>query len=324
MGTVPAGGAISASELRRGMGQFATGVAVVTALGADAEPVGTTVNAVTSVSVEPPLVLVCLDWRSVTLQAIRRHQAFAINVLAEEQAELSAGFALSGATAPWRLARYRRGETGSPRLLDALVTLECAVVHHMPGGDHEIVVGRVLDIGHAEDDRAPLLFYRGNYASISTMASPPRAVPEPVIGCQLPVRAGAFEALAHTQERNGEVALALAHGDCAQRPALLHVHFACLLGDVFGSRLCRCHENLDRALQEIAADGAGVLLYVKTPPGDAPLACPGARRLNAATASDLLRAAGVRGVRTAATVDRALAGELRALGMTVEAMDLAA
>ncbi|MEA2144650.1 MAG: hypothetical protein QOG59_237 [Solirubrobacteraceae bacterium] len=306
------------------MGRFATGVAVVTALGADGEPVGTTVNAVTSVSLEPPLVLVCLDWRSVTLQAIRRHQAFAINVLAEEQAELSAGFAASGATAPWRLARFARGQTGSPRLLDALATLECSVVHHMPGGDHEIVVGRVLDIEDAEDDRSPLLFYQGSYASISTTAVPPAAAPESVIGCQLPARAGAFEALAHTQERNGEVALALAHGDCTERPALLHVHFACLLGDVFGSRLCRCHENLDRALQEIAADGAGVLLYVKTSAGGAPLACPGARRLNAATAMDLLRAAGVYGVRSTATVDPALAGELRALGMAVEAMEVAA
>ena len=138
----------------------------------------------------------------------------------------------------------------------------------------------------------------------------------------LPAKTGGYP-IGYSWLTNWTLSIGSACGP-GQRPALLHVHFACLLGDVFGSRLCRCHENLDRALEEIAADGAGVLLYVKTPAGDAPLACPGARRLNAATASDLLRTAGVYGVRTAATVDPALAGELRALGMAVEAMDLAA
>jgi flavin reductase (DIM6/NTAB) family NADH-FMN oxidoreductase RutF len=178
MSAAPTEVSVSPAALRRGMGRFATGVAVVTALGPDGEPVGTTVNAVTSVSLEPPLVLVCLDWRSVTLQAIRSHGAFAINVLSDEQADLSAGFAKSGATAPWRLASHTRGETGSPRLLGALATLECAVVHHLPGGDHEIVVGRVVNIEESDEDRNPLVFYRGAYATLSPA---PRPEPQTVI-----------------------------------------------------------------------------------------------------------------------------------------------
>jgi 3-hydroxy-9,10-secoandrosta-1,3,5(10)-triene-9,17-dione monooxygenase reductase component len=310
------------------MGHFATGVAVVTALGASGEPVGTTVNAVTSVSLEPPLVLVCLDRASLTLQAVRAHQAFAINVLAEEQTELSVGFAQSGDRVPWRLARHRCGETGSPRLVDALATLECAVEHHLPGGDHEIVVGRVLDVEQTEDERGPLLFYRGAYASVSEAGAQAgaraRAAREQAIGCRLPARAGSFQAFAHAEEGDGEVALALVHGDCDRRAALLHVHFACLLGDVFGSRLCRCHENLEAAIEEIVADGAGVVLYIKPAAGDAPLTCPGTRRLDAAIASGVLRAAGVPRVRPGASVHPALAGQLQALGTVVEPLEVAA
>ncbi|HJY60423.1 MAG TPA: flavin reductase family protein, partial [Streptosporangiaceae bacterium] len=90
---------VSASEFRQAMGHFATGVTVVTSIGDDGEPVGTTASAVTSVSLDPPLVLVCFDRASLTLQAIRSHGAFVVNVLAAPQKQLSANFARRGLAA---------------------------------------------------------------------------------------------------------------------------------------------------------------------------------------------------------------------------------
>ena len=125
------------------MGHFATGVTIVTSLGADGRPVGTTASAVTSLSLDPPLVLVCLDLGSLTLQAIRGHRSFAVNVLGAAQRHLSANFARRGLTAAWDGVRHRHGPTGSPRLEDVLAVVECTVAHLLPGGDHEIVIGRV-------------------------------------------------------------------------------------------------------------------------------------------------------------------------------------
>src|SRR5271154_14077 len=90
---------VSAAEFRQAMGHFATGVTVVTSIGDDGEPVGTTASAVTSLSLDPPLVLVCFDRASLTLQAIRSHGAFVVNVLAAPQERLSATSARRGLSA---------------------------------------------------------------------------------------------------------------------------------------------------------------------------------------------------------------------------------
>ena len=84
---------VSPAELREAMGHFATGVTVITSVGTGGEPVGTTANAVTSLSLEPPLLLACFDLKSATLAAIRSHGAFAVNVLGHRQRHLSANFA---------------------------------------------------------------------------------------------------------------------------------------------------------------------------------------------------------------------------------------
>jgi flavin reductase (DIM6/NTAB) family NADH-FMN oxidoreductase RutF len=157
---------VGASEFRQAIGHFATGVTVVTSVGAVGEPVGTTASAVTSLSLSPPLVLVCLDRASLTLAAIRAHGAFAVNVLAAPQRHLSANFARRGLAAVWDEVRHRRGPTGSPRLAGVLAAVECTVEHCMPGGDHEIVVGRVREVETRDDEAAPLLFWRGGYASL--------------------------------------------------------------------------------------------------------------------------------------------------------------
>jgi flavin reductase (DIM6/NTAB) family NADH-FMN oxidoreductase RutF len=157
---------ISPARLREAMGQFATGVTVVTSIGADGEPVGTTANAVTSLSLEPPLVLVCFDLSSTTLAAIRDHGAFAVNVLGHRQRHLSANFAKRGLAAVWDGVRHHRGPTGSPRLADVIALIECTVEHSFPGGDHEIVIGRVRHVESNGDGATPLLFWRGEYTSI--------------------------------------------------------------------------------------------------------------------------------------------------------------
>ncbi|GIF04843.1 flavin reductase family protein [Actinoplanes siamensis] len=157
---------MSASEFRRAMGHFATGVTVITSVDAAGEPVGTTASAVSSLSLDPPLVLVCFDRASQTLEAIRGHGAFVVNVLAAPQRHLSAAFARRGSATAWDGVGHRPGTTGSPRLHDVLASLECTVEHRLPGGDHEIVVGRVGEVEVTETGATPLLYWRGAYAEI--------------------------------------------------------------------------------------------------------------------------------------------------------------
>jgi flavin reductase (DIM6/NTAB) family NADH-FMN oxidoreductase RutF len=157
---------ISASEFRQAIGHFATGVTVVTSVGDDGEPVGTTASAVTSLSLDPPLVLVCFDRASMTLGAIRAHGAFVVNVLAAPQQHLSANFARRGLAAVWDGVRHQPGRTGSPRLDGVLAALECTVENSLPGGDHEIVVGRVHHVEIGNDGAAPLVYWRGSYLSL--------------------------------------------------------------------------------------------------------------------------------------------------------------
>src|SRR5450756_192658 len=140
------GTGVSPAALREAMGHFATGVTVITSVGQDGEPIGTTANAVTSLSLEPPLLLACFDLTSSTLQAIRGHGAFAVNVLGHRQHHLSTNFARRGLAAVWDGVRHHRGPTGSPRIADVIAVIECTVERCLPGGDHEIVVGRVRHI----------------------------------------------------------------------------------------------------------------------------------------------------------------------------------
>lgn len=166
------GAGISAAELRDVMGHFATGVTVVTSVDAEGQPVGTTANAVTSLSLDPPLVIVCFDLGSLTLRAVRGHGAFVVNVLAAPQLHLSRNFARRGLAAAWDEVRHRRGPTGSPRLEDVLAVLECTVEHALPGGDHEIIVGRVRHAETSANPNGPLVFFRGSYASLTDQDLP--------------------------------------------------------------------------------------------------------------------------------------------------------
>jgi flavin reductase (DIM6/NTAB) family NADH-FMN oxidoreductase RutF len=149
-------------ELRRVMGHFATGVTVVTAAEAGTgRPYGLTANAVASVSLEPPLVLACVEVGSDTHPHIRRAGAFAISILAAGQETLARRFAAQEVAEKFSGVGYRREVTGAPVLEDALAWVDCRLWAEYLGGDHTIFVGEVL-AGDARDG-APLIFYRGGY-----------------------------------------------------------------------------------------------------------------------------------------------------------------
>jgi 3,4-dihydroxy-2-butanone 4-phosphate synthase len=154
-------------QMREVMGHFATGVTVVTARAADGSPVGTTANAISSVSLRPPLLLACLAESSETLAAIRAGGSFAINVLAKHQRDHSDRFAAKGADARAHEIGFEDHPLGVPVLPDSLATLVCEVDAIHPAGDHEIVVGLARSLDRAEAGAQPLLFYRGSYSELT-------------------------------------------------------------------------------------------------------------------------------------------------------------
>ncbi len=153
---------IDESEFRRVIGHFATGVSVVTSCRQDGEACGLTVSAVSSVSLNPTLVLVCVDMTSETHGWLLGAGHFAVNVLEEGRGEtLARRFAGGGAEEKFRGTAWRPERTGAPVLDEALAWLDCRVSAALPGGDHTIFVGEVLAADAREG--TPLLYYRGGY-----------------------------------------------------------------------------------------------------------------------------------------------------------------
>lgn len=152
---------IDPRRYRDAIGRFATGVTVVTW---DTGSIrrGMTANAVASLSLDPTLLLVCIDRHGAAHEQLATVDTFAVNVLAEEQVEVSRGFARPGVDGMLGVP-HRPGVTGAPILRDAVAWLECAVHERLEGGDHTIYIGRVLDVDIARPDAAPLLFYAGAY-----------------------------------------------------------------------------------------------------------------------------------------------------------------
>jgi flavin reductase (DIM6/NTAB) family NADH-FMN oxidoreductase RutF len=140
-------------------------VAIVTTLDTEGRPRGLTTTAVSSVSADPPLLLVCVDLTSRTLPALRAGGRFVVNFLREGRSELARTFA-SKAEDKFSGVNIRRGENGLPLIDGAICTLECRVHEQFAGGDHTIFVGEVLDAQTASDG-APLVYYRSAYREIS-------------------------------------------------------------------------------------------------------------------------------------------------------------
>jgi len=158
-------------ELRHILGQFATGVTVVTTIDDEGEACGTTANAFTSVSLDPPLILVCLARESQTLEMIRNRGSFVANILADGQQEHSNWFARKGVRLLPDQHEFTEGQLGMPVLTGVVAHLECRVERIDVAGDHEIVLGRVAGYGHHEDRPDPLLFFQGGYRKLHAPTS---------------------------------------------------------------------------------------------------------------------------------------------------------
>ena len=164
---------ITHEVFRRVMGHFVTGVTVVTALDGD-QPAGITVNALSSVSLEPPLVVIALDRRRFLTPIVRAAGRYGVNILSEDQRELSDCFA-GAPVIPDRGAfcgaAWHPGETGVPLLDGAIATLECTIVESFSVGDHDLFIGRVEALSNEAEHPMPLLYYRRRYLRIERAVS---------------------------------------------------------------------------------------------------------------------------------------------------------
>jgi flavin reductase (DIM6/NTAB) family NADH-FMN oxidoreductase RutF len=154
---------VSSEDFRRACGRFATGVTIATVLDAQGAPHGLTVNSFSSVSLEPPLILICLGHAVTIIDAFRSATHFGINVLTENQRDLSDRFARRGLDRfdgiPWE-----RGAHGVPLLPGVLAALELRIHQRIVSGDHDILVGLMVTSRVAEG--SPLLYYASNYGQL--------------------------------------------------------------------------------------------------------------------------------------------------------------
>ena len=159
----PPGDGVSPSLFRQLLGRFATGVAVITTSGPDQVPIGMTANSVASVSLTPPLVLICIEHAAALHDLLLAAPRFAVNVLAHDQEELSRRFATPD-LARFDGVGYHLSERGLALLDGVVAHIECEQEATYPAGDHTVLVGRVV-AGDAHEAR-PLLYFRGGYAAL--------------------------------------------------------------------------------------------------------------------------------------------------------------
>ncbi|HEY6418446.1 MAG TPA: flavin reductase family protein [Candidatus Binataceae bacterium] len=155
--------AIDKNELRRVMGHFATGVTVITTVSGAGEMHGLTANAFTSVSLVPPLLLICVDKKAESYESFEQSKVFTVNILASDQEALSRRFAVSGGN-KFEGAAYHLGSNGAPILENTLGHFECKLTAAFDGGDHTIYLGEVMEAETREG--APLVFFRGGYREL--------------------------------------------------------------------------------------------------------------------------------------------------------------
>lgn len=163
---------IDQRAFRHAMGQFASGVTVVTTHDGDVST-GITVSSFASLSLDPPLVLICIDHRGRSHEALADADMFAVNILAEHQEQVAGVFA-SRAEDKFAYIAHTFSANGLPLLDDVLATVECRKVNAVPGGDHTIFVGEVVSI--ATHDRRPLVYHASRFGQFAE-AEPLEAVP---------------------------------------------------------------------------------------------------------------------------------------------------
>ena len=159
------GMAVTVEQYRHVMGNFATGVTIVTTA-YKGRLAGMTANAITSVSLDPMLLLFCADKRTRTHDVIDRSGIFAVNILSEKMSELAKIFAENGRPQEERFRglKYSTAKTGAPILEGNVGWIECRVVYRYAGGDHTIFVGEVVNANQGEGN--PLILHRGRYTAL--------------------------------------------------------------------------------------------------------------------------------------------------------------
>jgi flavin reductase (DIM6/NTAB) family NADH-FMN oxidoreductase RutF len=160
---------IDARAFRNALGQFPTGIVVVTAPAAGRDPLAMTVSSFNAVSLDPPLVLFSIGRNAPSLSLLLEAPRFAISVLRADQADVSSRFAF-GRGEKWAGFQPAVGETGCPVIRPSLATFECSPFATHEGGDHLIIVGRVDHFDMAAEG-APLVFFRGGYHAIGSSAA---------------------------------------------------------------------------------------------------------------------------------------------------------
>ncbi|AUG55688.1 flavin reductase [Thalassospira marina] len=161
--TARADSAIDGKMLRNAFGTFVTGITVVTTLDADGSPRGMTANSFTSVSLDPPLLLVCISKSASSHPVFTSAGRFAVNILHEDQTDISNVFA-SRAEDKFQSVTYSTMHTGAPVLSDCLSWFDCSTFSQADAGDHTILIGQVRAFGTTPV--APLGFCRGKYVSV--------------------------------------------------------------------------------------------------------------------------------------------------------------
>jgi flavin reductase (DIM6/NTAB) family NADH-FMN oxidoreductase RutF len=155
--------AIDPRELRNVMGHFATGVTIITTRDMAGKPFGLTANAFSSLSLDPPLVLICVDKKVDCYACFDQSRVFVVNILSEGQDQLSTRFATKGIE-KFEGVAVRQGNLGVPLLEGAVAHIECTLTSTYEGGDHTIYVGEIQSVA-ASGDR-PLLFFKGKYSRL--------------------------------------------------------------------------------------------------------------------------------------------------------------
>ena len=150
--------------LRTAAGQFMTGVTVVTTVDADGERAGLTANSFTSVSLDPPMVLMCVGSETSTVEAFKAGNGFVVHVLSADQQDVSMQFAAKGVDR-FEGLDVSDGWNGLPVVAGALATFECSTAHVYEGGDHLIFVGRVEHLTTGDTDEPALGYFRGRYTT---------------------------------------------------------------------------------------------------------------------------------------------------------------
>ena len=157
---------IEPRDFRNTVGCFATGVTIITTIDSEGNPIGLTANSFTSLSLDPPMVLFCLDRNVASFDEFQMGGHFAVNILSTSQQDISNRFAKSGPE-KWEGCEFSSWDTGSPIFPGCLASMECDVTSIIDGGDHVIVLGKVIRMERDDEFSKPLLYFLGCYANLA-------------------------------------------------------------------------------------------------------------------------------------------------------------